>query len=1011
MKKYILMIICLLVLTSTLSGYYFSKNKIEKERIEWSHIKTIHFDIYFDSDAPEFGKTAALMAEEAYYYLRKDFKMILRSRIPIVFYKSHHEFQGTNIIYPIIDEAIGGFTESAKNRVAVPFTGSYKDLEEVLIHELTHAYVNQLQRSSFNLLDFVSIPFWFSEGLPEFESIRGVKKYNQMFIIDLLINGNIPNLDNVGGYFAYRLGESFLSFINKRYDRKKVMEFFYALKIAKDSDTASQKVFNLKFKDLQEQWKNYLKKKYFPLFDKYSPPTELYERITDHQQDGSNINFAPRFSPSGLKFLYFSNRGLRTSIWLGNTLDVVENEKLLTGETSANFQNFHFQRNNFSWFPDSVKFAFVSRSTKGDNIYIMNSQTKEIIRKITFYDYDAVYEIDISHDGKRIVFSGQKNLKNDIFIYNLTDDSIKRITSDKYYDSQPVWSPDDSKIAFTSDRITSSKKEEHIFYGLSENIFLYDLINETFSKVTDDSFSNKSPIWTNDGNSLLFISEQEECANYHIINLSEGTRAKVTKAFSGLFEGDLNHDETQLIFSGYYNQGWDIYIKNHPLQNLEYYEYHKPQPYKFEADFEEIFELKRYQYYGYREREFKRELPDFSKKNITRFELGDISKLDSINKAYNIKIDKKPKEKKIPKIKPYKLKFSIDRIWGGMAYSPSGGTYGQMQLAMSDLMGNHSIGLSAGVFEEFRNSDIIVNYLYLANKIDYGLGGFFLNDDLIYQIISLSEDPRYMRERLREYGLYGIIRYPFSKFLRLDFESTVQKYEINRDMWDANTGQWDENQLDADINLPVKEDELIYSPRFTLIHDNTKYGSVGPLTGWRAALIYNHNFSNEHKPYSIYYADLRKYFFFAKRYSIAGKLIAGAVTGETDKRFKLDDMTDVRGYSENEEIQEDLQGRNKFTTSIELRFPFIDNMKTTFPFPLHIYNMRGSAYLDVGAVWNSWDELNIYEDDRFHDLKLGFGTGPRLNMGYFVVKFDVAWHTDLMSTSKPTFYWSLSENF
>jgi hypothetical protein len=42
-------------------------------------------------------------------------------------------------------EGVGGFTEVFKNRMVIPFTGSYEDFRHVLHHELTHAVM-------FNLL-------------------------------------------------------------------------------------------------------------------------------------------------------------------------------------------------------------------------------------------------------------------------------------------------------------------------------------------------------------------------------------------------------------------------------------------------------------------------------------------------------------------------------------------------------------------------------------------------------------------------------------------------------------------------------------------------------------------------------------------------------------------------------------------------------------------------------------------------------------------------------------------
>jgi len=385
MKKIVLITI---ILSFALSGYgyFFGKNKVQPRTIEWAKAETMHFDIYYDKADSTFGKMAVLMAEEAYYYLKEDLRLPIRKKIPIVFYPSHQDFATTNIIFPLLNEAVGGFTETSRNRVAVPYDGSLLKLEQVLIHELTHAYLNDLNRSNIRLIHFTNLPFWFSEGLPEFFSVKGEDVYNNMFVIDLLLHDKIHDLNMIGGFYAYRLGESFIVYLSNEYGRESVIELFYSLRMSSDLDAISKKIFGMEFSDLQERWRNELKRQYFPLFDNYTIPTEVYQRKTDHQEDGSFMNYAPRFSPDGNSYLYFSNRNLRNSIWSGSTYDLKKDERIVKGESSGKYEEFHFRRNNIAWFPDSLHFAFVSKTAFGDKIYTMNYKTKKsLLKRRIFY--------------------------------------------------------------------------------------------------------------------------------------------------------------------------------------------------------------------------------------------------------------------------------------------------------------------------------------------------------------------------------------------------------------------------------------------------------------------------------------------------------------------------------------------------------------------------------------------------------------------------------------------------
>ncbi|MBN1326404.1 MAG: PD40 domain-containing protein [Candidatus Cloacimonetes bacterium] len=1007
MIKKILLIPLIFAMMTSLLAYNFGKNKIQAYPLEWSFIQTMHFDIYFNKGDDEFGKIAALLAEEAYYYLKQDFKTPVMNRIPVIFYKSHQDFETTNVIFPLLNEGVGGFTESGRNRIAIPFDGSYRAMEETFIHELTHAYINELNRSRNRFLNLTGLPFWFSEGLPEFESVGGKSVYNNMFIIDLLMNDGIPDITDIGGFFAYRLGESFLTFISDEYGRKTVMDMFYALRISHSSDQAIEKVFGIKFRELQKRWQNYLKRKYFKYITDYEIPYEVYQKMTDHKETGAFMNFASRFSPDGFVYLYFSDKDLKSDIWKGSVYSTAKPEKIINGGMSGKFQEFHYQRNNIAWFPDGKAFAFVSKTATGDKIYVIDYLTEKIIQTYKMPGFDSIYEIDISHDGEKLVFTGQKKLSNDIYIMNLKTGEISQITSDPYNDYQPRWSPRDDKILFTSERtIISDPEEKHVFNELNNNIFYYDLDLDKFYQVTSDSTNSYYPIWNSVGDKIIFVTEQDFFANFNVIDLTNGNRAEVTRILGSVFTGDLNYNDSKLIFSCYYDLGWDIYIKEMPLENLSYYPYHLPFEYEFKDDFAESFELDRYKFYGKRAVKFRRELPEYYTENHTTLDLRGEPDLDSLNYKYNRFLDEKPTEIKPPEIMPYKVKFSLDNLWGGMAYSPSGGTFAQLQLSLSDLLGDHAIGINVGISGELEKSDFVFNYLYMRHRIDYGVGGFFVNDEVIYRIrYSSGENDDYMREREREYGIYGILRYPLNKFWRIDFENVLYKHEIWRDWWDGYNDEWIKEYIPDYFDEEAYEKELVYVPQFSFVHDNSLYGSVGPISGWRGVLLLNRSFSTDNSS-SIIYSDIRKYLFFAKRFSFAFRILGGTIIGVSNQRFELDYFNGVRGFDD-----DTLQGKRKMLGSIELRFPLVDNLKLAFPLPLHLANIRGSVFADAGAIWDDTEKLKLYEDEQLKDLKFGFGFGPRIYLGYFVLKLDVAWQSDFKKVSRPFLYLSLSPDF
>ncbi len=1016
MKRLLLpgLIVCLLFCSSVLEAYYYGQNKVNSQYVKWSTIETRHFDIHFPAGNDEFGRLAALMAEETYYYLKQDLRFPAIGRIPIIFYGSQMEFQTTNIIYPLLSEGVGGFTESLRNRVAIPFDGSYVKLEQTLTHELTHAYINALDTGSpgsFFYLKTLNFPFWFSEGLPEFESLGGTGAQNHAYIIDLIMNDRPISLSESSGYSSYRLGESFLAFLSKRYGRPKVMDYLFTLRSINDTDKATEKVFGLGFSDLEERWKSQLKRDYYSFITSNQIPGEYSDRKTNHREEGSYFNLAPRFSPDGQKFIWFSNRNGRFSIWAGGLHEQSPSRKLIRGETAGNMEEFHYLQSNLAWFPDSRRFAYAAKTSDGDRICIADFDKAAVIEQICLPGIKAIYELDISPDGKSLVFSGQHEMQADLFLYDLQSGQLSQLTYDKYYDYQPRFSPDGSSVAFASERTSGgSDFRQGFFSDLDSNIYTLDLQDNSFTQITFGGHNSYHPVWDSTGTSLFFISERDTLANLETIELRTGRQARITKVLSGIYGFDLNPNGQYLVYSCYFNRGWNIYLKLGPLQGLNYEQGELPRSADIRDGLMNRIDLSRLDLYG-RQAWHKPVTdggPQFVAKNPTLIDFHPGA--DSLKPEPDFSWDDKPDSVSvIPTVKPYRVRFKLDTLFGGMAYSSSMGTIGSLELGMSDLLGNNAIGISLGLNGKIMDSNLLLTYLYLPRRIDHGIGAFNLFDEILYYDGSTDD---YYRERTRETGLYYLMRYPFNKFVRLDLENQLYSWEYHWDSWLdlAGTGNdhWENDSFYQNgqlVGTVPARDDLIYAPALTLVQDNALYGSTGPLLGWRAFLTMRKSFARHKNDYQTAYLDLRSYTLFSKRYSFAIRLVYGASGGRQPQKFGLNGYYGIRGY------EDEVEGENIALASAELRFPFLDYLSLAFPLPLVMSSVRGSVFADLGSVWDKTSALQGMQDEKLKDLHLGFGFGPRFNIGFAVLKFDLAWLTDLSAISRPVYYLSLTEDF
>ncbi len=147
---------------------------------------------------------------------------------------------------------------------------------------------------------------------------------------------------------------------------------------------------------------------------------------------------------------------------------------------------------------DKKKIYYVDygADTKGqvNQIFVMNTdgaKKKQLTSGAMFRN-----QIDISADGKKIVFISAESVKrNDIYIMNSNGSQIKQITNDEYHESDPKWSPDGKRIVF------SRHKDKRC------RVFVMDADGKNQKQITATGGNDDTPCWSPDGKLILFESE------------------------------------------------------------------------------------------------------------------------------------------------------------------------------------------------------------------------------------------------------------------------------------------------------------------------------------------------------------------------------------------------------------------------------------------------------------------------------------------------------------------------
>ena len=1052
--KYILLT---LIFICTAFGQSFGKNKVQYQSFDWSYIQTSHFDIYFYGDNQDLAEFTSKVSEDAYAQISTHLSWDLRKRVSILVYNSHNEFQQTNVIGTYMSEGIGGVTELFKNRIVFPFDGNFEQFRHVIHHELVHAMLNDMVYggTAQNMMASrtkVRIPLWSNEGLAEFLSSNWDTKAD-MVLRDIAVHERMPTINELNYFMAYKGGQSLWRFIAGKYGREKVGEVFRSMKKAQSAEKGYRLALGMKWKELSDQWHKYLKKEYWPDIANRDPLEDMSEKLTDHKKNNNFYNVSPSISPDGSTVALLSDRSGYFDVYLLDVLTGKKKETLIKGSRSVDFEELKWLQPGLSWSPDGEKIVLAVKAGATDALHIVNIKSKKS-KKIPI-DLDGVFSASWSPSGKEIAFIGNHNGSSDLYIYDLDKEEYRQVTNDIFSDSYPNWNNKGNEIVFVSDRGDyvdgkyTGRMEEHDYR--QTDIYIVNTQDNRIRRVTNTTDNENHPIWANKEETLFYTSDYNGVYNLYKhsleeYSLSDDKKSKfdsyaITNVLTGLQQPTISGDDNMLIFAGYSGLGWDLYSLNKPS----------------EMSAQEVTHT---QYIKTRSQE------DLSVADIRDTDKIDRMDMDSKGtyskwifaqgyENFNYSIaDNNPKKEivisdtlvdgiHVPKA--YKTRFTLDMVSGNLQISNVFGATGMTYFAFSDILGNHQIQFGTEMVLTLEDSDYFLSYGYLKNKTDYYFVGF--------QTADFFQAGYYSLGKLRHYGLQSYVSHPFSRFQRIDFGLTW--HNISYDI------------LDRVINTLTGQEELLKRPgstKFTTILptmswviDNSVFGITGPIDGYRQNIsITASPGGKDNFSFQTMKVDARKYLRFGRDYTLALRGFFGRSQGNKAQKFFLGgipyllhgsgETNGIKDQSYYRSVLTDTSNSNLITDvyfteyafpmrgarfaerigthaalfNFEVRFPFINYLALGFPLKLVFGNIRGHAFMDIGAAWDNYDEFSstmwpgkygTNNSGNFSPWVVTSGLGVKINLGYFLLRIESAWDKNPSGYSKPQWYLSLGPDW
>ena len=296
----------------------------------------------------------------------------------------------------------------------------------------------------------------------------------------------------------------------------------------------------------------------------------------------------PVFLPDGKHFLYLAANfsGLKNvnNVFVGS----LDGESRFVVESGANaayadpgyllyyrnhalvaqpFDSKHFSLSGeaVTLFPDikyipQVKRAVFSVSLGGS--LIVQGGTQESLSQPTWFDRqgkpmevvgapDVYGNVDLSPDGKSLAVdkTDMETLNTDVWTYDLTRNSSKRLTFDPAIDALPVWSPDSLSLAFGSNRGVGRTVFEKKTGGAQEE---RTIVSDTVNTYPND--------WSGDGKYVLYARSSD----LWFVSLSDLKSREFLKTTGVVKNGQFSPDGKWVAYTSNETGKWEVYVTSFP---------------------------------------------------------------------------------------------------------------------------------------------------------------------------------------------------------------------------------------------------------------------------------------------------------------------------------------------------------------------------------------------------------------------------------------------------------------
>ena len=937
------------------TGQQFGRSQVRHRTFEFRVLRTEHFAIYYYAEATDAVQMAGRMAERWHTRLTQVLAHDLQGEQPLILYAAPGHFQQTNVTDAEIGEGVGGFAESLRRRIVMPFVGDLGETDHVLGHEVVHAF-------QFDMIG-PRWPLWFMEGMAEYLSLGTVDAHTAIWLRDAALADRLPTIADLNNprFFPYRYGQALFAYIGQRYGDRAIPAIMRRLgaptirpiegvpagartasgnlETVGDPIRAIELALGVDRETLTREWHESIRARMLPPIEGHAaqPGDKLIEPRND-----SEMNVGPVLSPDGSRVAFLTSRN-RLSIDLAvadaNTGRI--QRTLIRTAGDPHLDSLQFIRSAGTWDPTGHRVAIAVMRRGRPILAIVNADTGRRERNITLREIDEAIQPSWSPDGTQIAISGLRSGMSDLYLVSVEDGTTRRLTEDAFAERQPAWSPDGRSLLFVTDRFSSTIDVLHMG---AHDVARIDVSTREVSRLSGFAGARHgSPQWTAQG--IYFVANPDGVPDVYRLDPATGGTTRITRSSTGI-TGITSASPALSVARSAPRLAFSLHRNSHEIRQLKDSELTAPGG------------------------------PVLAKTTLAAARLAPAAELTSVDRLLANATHGLPTDAFAESVR-FRPRLSLDFV--GQEFNVStGGTgpflSGGIGFLFSDMLGNHVVEAMVQANNDFRDTAGRIGYLNRSRRWNWG--GFYQFVPAVTGGISrgtseINGQPVLIEQEIRDrqvgQQVEGVLEFPISRSQRFEFGTGLSHFTFNRHIRTDVFSQSGALVAQDEERFEIAEPLTLWQGSAAFVTDSAVFGATGPLVGYRSRFEVAPTMGDV--DYTSLVLDARRYVMPFQPFTIAGRAMhigrygGDAESGSFSPLF-VGFPTFVRGYDvysfdahdcdPGACIQlDDLEGSRLLVANVEVRTPLVGMFKGRIEYGHVPVDLIG--FFDAGIAWRGSD--------------------------------------------------------